>query len=118
MFPPVSLYPQGAGVEVERESPAMVSPREVSLLHEILSQPPLCVECGGTLPRRPSELSCTGAPNTDEVRACAPPLFDNCTSSRYSCSYVVPFILILLLDCWIEVVFLLKLVCFGVLLKS
>ncbi|XP_050713753.1 mucin-12-like isoform X2 [Eriocheir sinensis] len=50
-------YFSGAGVGVEGDSPVAASPGEVSLLHEILSQPPLCVECGGALPRRPSEHS-------------------------------------------------------------
>ncbi|XP_063885413.1 protein split ends-like isoform X2 [Scylla paramamosain] len=47
-------------VEVQQDSPSPSSPGEVSILQEILSQPALCVECGGALPSRPVENSAVG----------------------------------------------------------
>ncbi|XP_045104970.1 uncharacterized protein LOC123500331 [Portunus trituberculatus] len=47
-------------VEVQQEFPSSSSPGEVSILQEILSQPALCVECGGALPSRPAESSAVG----------------------------------------------------------
>ena len=44
-------------MEVQKDSPSPTSPGGVSILQEILSQPALCVECGGTLPEPPTEHS-------------------------------------------------------------